>query len=58
MNCRPLCSRYRWLGLWVMVCAVMLWGVSGAMAQPHAYPYKIATTVGMVGDIVAQVAGE
>jgi len=48
-----LFSRGGWCGLAALTLAHPV-----EAAPPSRYPYKIATTVGMVGDIVRQVAGE
>ncbi|HWQ92333.1 MAG TPA: zinc ABC transporter substrate-binding protein [Clostridia bacterium] len=46
------------LALLVLMVAVMASPTSWAAPGPKSYPYKITTTVGMVTDIVRQVAGE
>lgn len=45
----------------LFVCSVLLvvgLGVNRAEAEPKSYPYRVVTTVGMITDIVRNVAGE
>ncbi len=36
----------------------VVWMAGGLHAEISSYPYKITTTIGMVNDVVAEVAGE
>lgn len=51
-------SRIHLIVALVMVAFAFQFGVSRAQAEPPRRPYQITTTVGMVTDIVQQVAGD
>lgn len=55
-----LMRRINQRGLGWLAGLAMLLGLAAmpAFANPKAYPYQVTTTVGMVNDIVAQVAGD
>ena len=43
-----------------MIFCVILLSISGSnlIAAPKSYPFKVTTTVGMVGDIVKNIVGK
>jgi len=56
----PVASRFRigWLCLAAATALLAVAGPSARAAGPDRYPYRITCTVGMVADIVSQVAGD
>jgi manganese/zinc/iron transport system substrate-binding protein len=56
----PACRPGFYLGLLgsVFLLGALLWAHNASAAAPKSYPYRITTTVGMVTDIVRQVAGD
>jgi len=50
------------VGVWVLGALMLIGGDAvaepGGSGGPGAYPYRVATTTGMVGDIVRRVAGD
>lgn len=46
------------LGRWIGAAATLALAAGVVHAQLPSYPYKVTTTVGMVSDIVGQVAGD
>lgn len=48
----------RWMGMLVVMGLWLVSASSAAAVGPKSYPYKVTATVGMVADIVRQVAGD